>query len=501
MQQTSNYSLNKPEQTDTVNIDDLNTNFEILDAELKKVSDKANYIQIAAGSATVITLSNVTLVNGFTVTFVVAANNNGAATTINGKNLYKPGGTAAPKLIAGRAVTVWYNGSNFFIKASASGNATADKVLAPYTISTDEDIDIVGTMTDIGPESAETTNLTNQNQEYIIAKGFHSGLRKIKAIISGLTANVIKAGVTVGGIAGTFTADATATAAHMLSGVYAYVNGSKVDGNIPSLGNEEYYGWRRATVNASPIPGRGHFRIPLGAYLSGAPEQGGQLGVFCDDPEFIAANILNTANIFGMQGGIPVVNPDYSDQLGALTISVGSYSGDGANYAYMNHGLNGKYCNGANWVRSYEPYLRPEYILNSASIMGVQGAAIAGKRFASGIVTSTPTNSGYYVGGGGQATYLPNITVSGLTFIPSLIVVIRLGVNITDNIIYCADGIGLSQNPAMKIVLHRYSYAAYQNQSNLVGMFGVSDSAYITNTGFNLPVIATGTNHIYYAIE
>lgn len=36
MQQTPNYGLNKPEQTDLVNIDDLNTNFDIIDTELKK---------------------------------------------------------------------------------------------------------------------------------------------------------------------------------------------------------------------------------------------------------------------------------------------------------------------------------------------------------------------------------------------------------------------------------------------------------------------------------
>ena len=40
MLQTSNYSLNKPEQTDVVNIDDINGNMDIIDAEIKKVNDK-----------------------------------------------------------------------------------------------------------------------------------------------------------------------------------------------------------------------------------------------------------------------------------------------------------------------------------------------------------------------------------------------------------------------------------------------------------------------------
>ena len=42
MKLTSNYGLNKPEQTDVVNIDDLNDNFDTLDTEVKKISDKAD---------------------------------------------------------------------------------------------------------------------------------------------------------------------------------------------------------------------------------------------------------------------------------------------------------------------------------------------------------------------------------------------------------------------------------------------------------------------------
>lgn len=39
MNKTTNFLLNKPEQTDTVNIDDLNANFDILDVEVKKAID------------------------------------------------------------------------------------------------------------------------------------------------------------------------------------------------------------------------------------------------------------------------------------------------------------------------------------------------------------------------------------------------------------------------------------------------------------------------------
>lgn len=104
--------------------------------------------QTAGGTATAITLTGVGLVDGFQTTFVIASANNGAATTINSKPLYKPGTTSAPKLIAGKAATVWYNstGDCFFIKASAEGTAVAGDVLAGVTFSNDNDTGISGTL-------------------------------------------------------------------------------------------------------------------------------------------------------------------------------------------------------------------------------------------------------------------------------------------------------------------------------------------------------------------
>jgi hypothetical protein len=77
--------------------------------------------ETAGGTATAITLTIPNLVNGLSKTFMASASNNGAATTINAKNLYRPNTTIAPNLISGKAYTVWYNQSQdcFFIKASA----------------------------------------------------------------------------------------------------------------------------------------------------------------------------------------------------------------------------------------------------------------------------------------------------------------------------------------------------------------------------------------------
>lgn len=105
--------------------------------------------QTAGGTAIAIALTiKGTLTDGYPITFVASADNNGAATTVNTKPLYKPGGTNAPTLKSGKAYSIWYNqvGDCFFIKASATGTVTSDKVLAGETYSTEVDTDQIGTM-------------------------------------------------------------------------------------------------------------------------------------------------------------------------------------------------------------------------------------------------------------------------------------------------------------------------------------------------------------------
>ncbi|NLK87717.1 MAG: hypothetical protein GX279_09530 [Clostridiaceae bacterium] len=234
----------------------MNENLDKIDAAL----GCAARFEKAAGTATAITLAEAILSDGCSKTFIAKSNNNGSSTTINGKPLYKPGTTSAPSLVTDKAYTVWFDesGDCFFLKASAEGTAVAEHVLAGTTFSNDNDTGIVGSMTDNGPASSETINLTSHTQEYTIAKGYHSGLRKIKAVISGLIASVIKAGTNVGGVVGTFTNDATATASQILNGITAYVNGNKITGNIPSK------------TAATITPNTTNQTITAGQYLSGA---------------------------------------------------------------------------------------------------------------------------------------------------------------------------------------------------------------------------------------
>lgn len=88
-------------------------------AELDEVNNKVNIIlnttticEKAEGTGTAIIVTNIVMEDGYSKTFIVSANNNSATTTINGKKLYKSGTTAAPSLIVGKAVTVWYSKAN-----------------------------------------------------------------------------------------------------------------------------------------------------------------------------------------------------------------------------------------------------------------------------------------------------------------------------------------------------------------------------------------------------
>ena len=98
--------------------------------------------------------------------------------------------------------------------------------------------------------------------------------------------------VTVNGktVTGTFTADATAAAAQILSGKTAYVKGAKVTGTIPSK------------AAASYKPGTASQTIAAGQYLSGAQTIQG-------DGNLKADNIRQGVSIFGVAGSLIPRNP------------------------------------------------------------------------------------------------------------------------------------------------------------------------------------------------
>ena len=213
-----------------------------IEDKLNKHIDDSLY-QEAGGTATAITLSMLTLKNGYSKTFIATANNNGSATTINGKPLYKPGTTTAPNIKEGKAYTVWYNSVSdcFFLQASAEGDATVAQVLAGAIFSTDDDTGLVGVM----PNNTGTNKALALNETWVIPKGYHDGNGRVTQNIpnnGAINANLncgqsksLPAGYTSGG---TITANslasqtpANATAAQILAGYTAWVNGNLINGN------------------------------------------------------------------------------------------------------------------------------------------------------------------------------------------------------------------------------------------------------------------------------
>ncbi len=267
---------------------------EKIDAFAKDIENRVDILETVVTTSGIVPAYAVTL-DGFTyedgkrITVKFHAESSQASTlnvTSNGvalgaKSILKQNGTALTSVKAGVYDLIMFGG-NFTLSGEGGeyGTATPDKVLTGYTVGTESGL-ANGTMPNRG--SVGTVNLTSEGAEYTIQEGYHNGLGKVKAVITGLVASIIKAGETIGGIVGTFTADATATASQMLNGVTAYVNGIKVTGNIPSKTAQTY------------TPTTSNQTISAGQYLSG-------IQTILGDPDLIASNILETANIFGVQG-------------------------------------------------------------------------------------------------------------------------------------------------------------------------------------------------------
>ena len=160
---------------------------------------------------------------------------------------------------------------------------TADKLITGNTI-----LGITGSI----PSKGAATYTPGRSNQTIASGQYLSGAQTIKGD-SNLVASNIAKGKSIFGISGTYTSDATATAADIKSGKTAYVNGSKVTGTNTG-GDYKVYKFDKiqATVDSNQTFTLGtwkkivttgthtvHFKIPLGftpteeiscyAYLSG----------------------------------------------------------------------------------------------------------------------------------------------------------------------------------------------------------------------------------------
>lgn len=118
-----------------------------------------------------------------------------------------------------------------------------------------------GTMPNQGTKNASL----NCGASYTIPAGYHNGSGKI-------TANSLSSQTS-----------GTATAAYIRKGYTAWVNGTKITGNIPSKGAQTY------------TPGRSNQTIASGRYLSGTQ-------TILGDSNLVSSNIVDGVSIFGVQG-------------------------------------------------------------------------------------------------------------------------------------------------------------------------------------------------------
>lgn len=370
MKNTTNYKLKKPEGTDVVNVDDFNTNADIIDGKLKELETNEIFYAVATGSANnyavsisaLNTLSN--YFDGLAVCVKINVVSTGASTlNINGwgainivDSLGNPISNGGLK--ANTPYTLRYNGVNFILQGKGGGgNVTADKLLIGTTATGDSGA-IVGTMPNNG-----AINITPGTTAKAIPPGYTSG--GTVAGDSNLVSDNIKANASVFGVQGKAsivdTADALATASQLLAGASAYVNGLKVLGSIQSRSATTYNPSTTAQT------------IPQGLYLSGvqtiAPVTGtANVGHVLSGYGFSSANGVN------LTGNIP--------SKGASTYTPGTSNQTIASNQYLS---------GIQTILG-DQNLISSNIVNGASIFGVGGNATK-VQYASGTTMSTVTNS------------------------------------------------------------------------------------------------------------
>ncbi|MGN6711730.1 MAG: hypothetical protein ACTHKA_08885, partial [Anaerocolumna jejuensis] len=282
--------------------------------------------------------------------------------------------------------------------------------------------------------------------------------------------------------------DANFIPANILSGKSIF----GLQGSIPNKANTEE---APSSINSSGRPdGRIYVKPNNGYYNTDSV-----LNAYSDG--YFSQNILSTANIFGLQGSVPVLNPEVDSHVSATGVSVGPLSSDhpGVNYAYMGVPYN-KFLNNVSWLRSPQPDLQPGNILSGKSIFGVAGTAIAGKRFASGITTSS---DGYFnfdrYGPSTAGSNLRRLQVTGLTFTPSHIICLGIdGTSYTSAVIsvYFSEGFPGGYSDIKIFIATSYVYEdMYTTDSKL---YRLGKDAYVNGSGFALPIIPNTTNSINF---
>ena len=310
---------------------------------------------------------------------------------------------------------------------------------------------------------------------------------------------------------GVDTEDATATAEQILSGMTAYVQGAKITGNMTN----------RGAVNITP--GTANQAIPKG-YHNGN-------GVVAGEPNLVSGNIKAGTSIFGKSGKSSVM--DTADATGDALKILSGYNAyingvktegtmnkntfaargdtgwiyatpktDGAGNLHFQPNANGYYdinANSAGYgiLKANDPDFIASNILNTANIFGLQGAATPGKKSQSG--TATTVSGGSFENLLDTAyTILPYIVVSGLTFLPSYILISWTSYSSSEYT--TVFDILNSANYLKKFKVAQYS--SHNPVSPTTYAFKAdARSAYVNSTGFLAPVAIGGATYNWIAIE
>jgi len=406
------------------------------------------------------------------------------------KTIKKPNGNdiSAGNLKAGSIYTLRYNGTNFILQGEGgSGNAQPADVLSGKTFTNDAG-EQAGSMPNRG---AVNQTLTSQGQSYTVPAGYHNGSGKVTANITNLTAANIKSGVTVGGIEGTFTSDATATAAQILSGQTAYVNGSKVTGSMANRGavNQTLTSQGQSyTVPAGYHNGSGKVTANItnltAVNIKAGVSVGGVAGTFTSDATATAAQILSgqTAYVNGSKVTGTMANrtghvTGQSVSRSGTTIRIrpqtGYYPGDSGNSVQISD---------ANFIASN--------IRSGVSIFGLTGTLIEGKRMAKGTVTSSSSTQLFPVPGGSYSNRY-YVTVSGLSFAPRTVLIYSYQNNYYGETSYLVEG-------AVTMECGTYFNPIWTGYTILLdgNIFSLDGSlAYLNSGGFRLPALQA--DHLY----
>lgn len=235
--------------------------------------------------------------------------------------------------------------------------------------------------------------------------------------------------------------------------------------------------------------------------------------VWAEDADFVAGNIKANINLFGVNGTFTsdgtattgdiisgkraYVNGAALDGVVPLKTSTNGDGGTNWHLATEVAGIAGTGVflrkwpidgslamafKGDCWLEAFDTDFIASNIRNGTSLFGLTGTLIEGTPYATGSATSATTSEAFVDGNGGSTTYLYYpVTVSGLTFTPSLIVLTRSSSSDSDGYttIYRPGIQGASGRPADIMVI--------RNDGQMLGWVKATSNAWVTSSGFRLP--------------